>query len=405
MEMQPLCIRCKGKGLCGKPCKILAKLQDYQPKISDHFSGSSPPEIFVGHNFYPKVFTGILAPEEYGDTSNLSMPEQWHAEQADILKIMSYRGKMIYSRFISSIKYEKNHLKDVMQEVALTSKPVSMEFKLKKKPTLKFQFDMHNPIIGNPAPLKKVRFEENPKIEKKVDYLANDIDVKANTAMQELYTSRIPVSNIIKILSAGMIGVKTSRKLVPTRWAITATDSNLSELLLDKVRYYQQIPEFMLFHAEYIGNHYEILLLPGEFSFEVIEAKMPSSVWNQEGKETYVMKDYENWHGRKDYASEVAGGYYVARLAVSEYLNAIRRQASVLVMRECRPEYWAPCGVGILRETCRSAMQSKPEKFSSLKETLNAAQTRLKLKIETFLNNSKLLSEYKKQTKLTNFFN
>jgi hypothetical protein len=131
---------------------------------------------------------------------------------------------------------------------------------------------------------------------------------------------------------------------------------------------------------------------------------MPSSVWNPEGNETYIMKDYENWYGRKDYASEVTGGYYVVRLAVSEYLNAIRRQASVLVMRECRPEYWAPCGVGILRETCRSAMQSKPERFSSLKEALNAAQTRLKLKIETFLNNSKLLSEYKKQTKLTNFF-
>ena len=89
---------------------------------------------------------------------------------------------------------------------------------------------------------------------------------------------------------------------------------------------------------------------------------MPGSVWNPESN-IFFMQDYENWHGRKDYASEVGGGYYVARIALAEYLSRIRKQASCLVLRECRPEYYAPCGVGVLRETCRDAFSKKPEVF------------------------------------------
>ncbi len=404
--MESLCIKCKGKGYCGKPCKIMAQFKSFLPKPKEEFSGSSPPEIFVGRFGYPEVFAGILSPEEYGNTSHLSMPEEWFAEKADILKILSYRSQMIYSRFTSSIKPKQgdNRLKETMQEVALTSKPVSMEFKLKKKPSVKFQFDSYSPIIGNPAPLIRARFEENVKIERKVDYLTSDIDAKSETAMSELYKSRIPVSNIIKILSAGMVGLKMRRKLVPTRWAITATDSNLSELLMDKIRYYQQISDFTLFNSEYLGNHYEILLIPSEFSYEVIEAKFPGSVWNPNGNDIPVMADYEDWHGRKDYASNVTGGYYSPRLAVCEYLNAIRRQASVLVWRECKPEYWAPLGVGILREACRDAMHKKPEKFNNLNDALNTMQTRMKLKIETFIKHSQLVKNYKTQRKLMDFF-
>lgn len=404
--METLCIRCKGKGYCGRACPILAKFKNMQPKVKTEFSGSTPPEVFVGRFGYPRVFTGILAPEEYGDTSHLGMPEQWYAEKADILKIISYRSRMIYSRFFSSIKQrqQEGRLKEVMQEVAMASKPASMEFKLKKKPKVRFSLDVYGPIIGNPAPLIRARFEENPKIEKKVDYLVSDTDVKASTASSELYKARIPISNIIKILSAGLLGIKMQRKLVPTRWAITATDSNLSGLLIDKIKYHPQLQEFRLFHADYVGNHYEILLMPGQFSFEVIEAKFPGSVWNPDGMEVFAMADSEGWHGRKTYASNVTGGYYAVRLPVAEYLNAIRRQSSVLVWRECRPEYWAPLGVGILREACRDAMSKKYEKFDNLNEALKSMQSRMKLKIETFLKNSKLVKEYGAQKKLKEYF-
>lgn len=397
------CAVCKGRGLCGKPCPILSQFKQFSFQKSE-FSGSSPPEIFVGRNNYPNINTGILSPTEFGNTEEMSLPEKWHENNASIQDIINYRSRMIYSRFKSSVKRigwdDKNF--QVMQEVAMSSKSADMEFFLKKRPSIRMHANNEMPIIGNPAPLKSARFQENPKIEKKVDYLVNDVDVKSKTALNELYESGIKISNIIKILSAGLLGLKKQRKLVPTRWAITATDSNLSGQLLEKIRYYPQISEFMLFHSEYIGNHYEIILIPGEFSYELIEAKMSGSVWNP-GSELCIMKDYETWHGRKDYAENCAGGYYVVRLALAEYLNRIRRQAAVFVMRECRPEYWAPCGVGILRETVRDAFQKQPEKFSNLNETLQTSQKRLRLPVAEFTKESFLLKIKKEQKKLLNY--
>jgi hypothetical protein len=37
-------------------------------------------------------------------------------------------------------------------------------------------------------------------------------------------------------LSIGVLGLKKDKKLVPTRWAITATDDILAKKLLEKVK-------------------------------------------------------------------------------------------------------------------------------------------------------------------------
>jgi len=394
------CAICKGRGLCGKPCPIMQKFKQFNFQKTE-FSGSSPPEIFVGRNNYPNVFTGILSPAMIGNTEEMSMPEIWHEKNKTIDEIIKYRSQIIYSRFSSNVKtgWSSKNLK-TMQEVAMSSKSADMEFFLKKKPSIKMHANQEMPIIGNPAPLRHARFQENPKIESKVDYLVNDTDAKASIGLQELYKSGIKISNLIKILSAGLLGLKKQRKLVPTRWAITATDSNLSLQMMDKIRYYQQISDFQLFHSEYIGNHYEILLMPGEFSYELIEAKMSGSVWNP-SQELCVMQDFETFYGRKDYAENCAGGYYVVRLAVSEYLEKMKKQATILAMRECRPEYYAPCGVGILRECTRNAFQNAPERFSTMQEALSAAQKRLKLPVNEFTKRSFLLKRKKAQTNLS----
>ena len=394
------CTVCKGRGFCGRQCPILSKFKQFSIQ-KDEFSGSSPPEIFVGRNNYPNVNTGILSPVKIGDTEEMSMPELWHEKNLSISDIINHRSQMIYSRFKSNIKSGwSNHNFQVMQEVAMTSKPTDMEFFLKKKPQVNVHVSREMPIIGNPAPLKYARFQENPKIEKKVEYLVNDSDAKSAVSIKELYKSGTRISSIIKLLSAGLLGLKKQRKLVPTRWSITAVDSNVSLELIDKIKYHSQINEVMLFNSEYVGNHYEILMIPGEFSYELIEAKMQGSVWNP-SSELCIMQDYESWYGRKDYAENCAGGYYVIRLALAEYLEKIGRQASVFVMRECRPEYYAPCGVGILRETCRKAFQNQPEIFSTINEAFQQAQKRLRLPVNEFINRSWLLKKINQQKRLS----
>lgn len=401
-----VCARCKGRGYCGKRCKILAKIKQFFPKTKTHFSGSSPPEIFVGRQGYPVVNTGILSPDEYGSTEEMSMPELWYEKNLSIQQVLNHRGQLIYSRFKSKISDARSNKKflSTMQEISLAHKSVSTEVFLKKPVRVHALIDKHVPIIGNPAPLKKIILEENPKVEKKVDYLVSDTDNKAVSSMEELYKSGIGISNIIKILSAGMLGLKKNRKLVPTRWSVTATDDTLSKFLLDKIRFYPEISEILVFHGDYVGNYYEFLLLPDKFSFEVIEAKMSGSVWNPFSKSTVLMQDYEGFSGRKTYASNVTGAYYSNRLALCEYLERVQRQASCLVMRECRPEYYAPLGTGILREASRAAFSNKPEKFNTLEEAFLRIQGRMKLPISLFRNKSQLLKEHGKQTRLSKWF-
>lgn len=402
-----LCARCRGRGFCKKPCKIYSKIKDFTPKTKIHFSGNSPPEIFVGRFNYPDISAGILAPETSEETENFTFPEIWHENKYSIDTILTNRSKLIYGKFQTQIKKPrtttKNRFIGLMQEISMAYKSVSTEFFLRKPPTMRLEINKHLPLIGNPAPLQYARLQENPKIKPKVDYLVSDTEAKAATAMKELYKANIQISNINKILSAGLLGLKTQRKLVPTRWSITAVDDTLSKFLLEKIRYYPEISEILLFNGEYNGNHYEILLLPDKFSFEVLEAEISGSLWNQTGHVS-IMKDYELFHGRKTYADEVTGAYYANRLALAEYLEKIKRQATAIFMREVGPEYYAPLGVGILREVTRAAFQKQPEKFNTIEQALTQAQTRLRIPIQTWTSQSVILKEFGKQKRLSQWF-
>ncbi|MBT4135646.1 hypothetical protein HOD75_02790 [archaeon] len=408
-----LCLRCKGKGWCGKPCKIYSKIKDFTPKTKTHFSGNSPPEIFVGRFNYPNINAGILSPDasnepqtlQESNIQKLSSHEIWHKQRLPISEILTNRSKLIYGRFQTQIKKAKTTDKflGVMQEVSMAYKSVSTEFFLKKAPRKNLTMQKGLPMIANPAPLEHARLQENPKVKPKVDYLVYDTDAKSVNSMKELYDSKIPISNISKILSAGLLGLKTQRRLVPTRWSITATDDTLSKHLTKKIKYYPEINEIQLFHSEYNGNHYEILLLPDFFSFEVLELEMKGSLWNPHHIPE-VMQDYEFFKGRKKYADNVTGAYYANKVAFCEYLEKIKKQATAIFFREVRPEYYAPLGVGILREISREAFKTQPEKFNTIKEAINKMQTRLKTNIEIFTNKSILLKEHNKQRRLTQWF-
>ena len=183
---------------------------------------------------------------------------------------------------------------------------------------------------------------------------------------------------------------------MPTRWAITAVDNTLSKEKLKKIKLHQEISNILLFTAEYIGNHYEFLLLPDKFSFEVIEINQsnPDSSW----------RNYEGFFPRKTYAESVTGAYYANRLALAEYLEKIQRQASCIVFREINEEYTQSMGVGVLRQISREAFNKQPEKFTTIQEALQKIQSRIKLPISTFTNQSKIIQDYGKQKRLKNWF-
>ncbi len=388
--------------ICGEEdCKKHSILFSKARSITE-FSGSSPPEIFVGKWNYPNVYTGILSPESHGNTEILSSSELWHEKKLPISNILSMRNQLIYGRTQSNIfkprsqtDQNKSKFLETMQEVAMTEKSISAEYKLKKPISKNEERESSVPLISNAAQVESIRLEENPSVLPKVDYLVNDTDVKSTQSLQELHKANIPTSSLVKLLSAGLLGLKKNRKLVPTRWSITAVDDTLSKNILSKVKAFQEISDILVFHATYIGNNYNFLLLPSEFAFEVIEISLKNmSVWH----------DSETFFPRKKYADSVTGAYYANRLALCEYLEKINRQASCLVIREIRQEYYAPLGVGILRQISREAFLNQPNKFSTLQEAFQDIQSRLKQPITNYISRSLLLKNQKTQTKLSRFF-
>jgi len=91
------------------------------------------------------------------------------------------------------------------------------------------------------------------------------------------------------------------------------------------------------------------------------------------------------------------------RLPLTEHLIKIKRQASVLMFREITQEYYAPLGVGIVRETAKRTFQSKPKHFDTIQQALQNIQTRINVPIETIKQKSWLLNNYGKQRLIFDF--
>jgi hypothetical protein len=381
--------------------KVMDKVKFWKSTIeaAKDFTGTTPPSIFIGRFGYPKVYIGILSPPIHQSRTTaeiLDLPERWYANQASIEKILNFRGQMIYSRFKSPVKKSTGKLVEATQEIAMVKRPVDVEVELKKKPTFKMKFDTWATPIGNPAPIVQVKLTENPSVERRIDYMVSDMDVKAEDAVFDLYKYRIPVSRIQKIFSAGLLGMRVRRKFVPTRWSITAVDDIISKNIINRVKDYQQLGELRLFNNEYLGNHYEILLIPGAYEYELVEA------WDIDKPQPSMGSDYERHWMRKSFATSTHGAFYSGRLAVGEYLENIKRQATVLIVREVRSEYWAPVGIWQMRETVRGAFSKPSERFDTLSQAIDRICSRLKIG-RKWIRKSKLLKELREQKKLTAF--
>ena len=212
----------------------------------------------------------------------------------------------------------------------------------------------------------------------------------------------MPVHYISRLLTIGLLGRKIDRKIVPTRWGITAVDSIVGDFLLEKVKGYSEIDEVLLYSNSYLDNHYHILLIPGSYAFEMLEMWLPRSVWVKEGDSSFIVENFELFDGKwvKD---EVDGGYKAMRLAVLEHLNRIRRQATVVAIREIGPGYYAPLGVWNVREGMRHAFIKEAEKFSNVEEAVVALAKKVKTSFKQWFKEAKLLGSVLRQKRLLEY--
>jgi hypothetical protein len=377
-------------------------------KIS-RLDSNSPPSVFIGSKLrYPLVNVGIVSPLEKDENAWLyDDAKYWADNNFGISDVIKLRDSLLNSRFQSRVTDTRanssagNKFVQLAQEIAIASRPVDVEIELKSGLNLDKKKDRILMHQGMNAGLKKAKITSNVKVDAKVDRMIND-EIKASEGLEYLYKNNFSEYTLSKILSVGVLGLKKNKRLVPTRWSITATDDTLGKNLLKNIKNYKWIEDHELFFGEFMGNQYLIMLFPGVWSYELFELYLPKSSWNP-SSQIKASTDFEGYEGRKSYASQTVGGYYAARLPIVEYLNSIRRQASVLTIRLETPSYWAALGVWVVRESVRKALK-KRMKFDSFDEIINGIKSIGKLKFNfdcsQILKRSKLLKQIKTQRSL-----
>lgn len=333
--------------------EIQRRLRQVMPpqKFKQDFSGTSPPSFFVGSHNYPDVSAGILSPQRRGNTRLMDSPGEWYDKKLSVEKVASLRTSLVNSKKRVSVKEPDSFLQSG-QELAMARKPVDLDIKLEKRPYQEMSSGRVKPVSAS-GNIQQMTLGENPSVDKKVEKAFYDHDMRAETGVSELFQKDVEVYRIQQALSAGMLGEKQDRKIVPTRWSITAVDDMTSEQILDRVKMRQELGEILHFENKYLGNRFHIFLIPGRWEYELIEIKRKGSVWA--GGSTFLGADYEPFNGRTEYAQETSGAFYAAKLSVLKHLDSIKRQAKVLIVRDVKPEYWAPLGVWVIRETVRNA--------------------------------------------------
>ena len=396
--------------------EVIKKIADTRFKYKDigkisQISASSPPSVFVGSKLkYPLVNVGILSPLERDEDAWIyDDAEFWAKNNFGVRDIVSLRESLLNSRFQSRVtdpRAGNRKFIEMAQELAMASKPVDVEIEIKGKVGPGFKRDRVVVPQGMAGSIKNAKIIGNVKIDQKLDKVMND-EIKATEAVEFLYKNDFSGYTLSKILSVGVLGLKKDRKLVPTRWSITATDDMIGKKLLKKIRNYKWIENHELFFGEFMGNCYLVMLFPNIFSYELFELYLPGSSWNP-GKEVKAATDMEDFYGRGNYASNTGGGYYAARLPILEYLEKEKKQASVIAIRIELPSYWAALGVWVVRESVKKAMENKNLSFPDMKEMLESARKIGMIKFgydpEKILKKSKILENIKNQTTLGNWF-
>ena len=364
--------------------------------IKENFSteGVAP---FIGRYGYPEINIGILAPpEETNETWLYDAPKYWAYKDFQIPKIVEFRSALINSREKTNIKKRDKFL-ELNQEVSMSSKPVDIDISLKDKPKFRINYDNFMAPTGPYADLEKAKLTENPKIHTKVQKVHYDTSLKANDALVYLYENKFDENFLSRILSVGNIGIGKNRKLVPTRWSLTATHSTLGNHLVEEIKKYSDT-NYLAYFGGYLGNYYLILCFPEIWNYELFEMHVSSDRY---------MTDYEPYEGRKYYADNTAGGFYTVRLGILEKLREVKKQGSVLALRFITGDYTLPLGVWVTLEATRKAMQNKPIEFGSkelmLEYAKKLAQKKFSFDLGGILDNSILLKNMKQQSKLVKF--
>lgn len=364
---------------------------------SETLSGATPPSVFIGRYGYPKVKVGPMVPPFHGDTTILDKPEMWLGKSLE--DIVHYRLSLVRGVSDINVRATSGNYIESLQELAMASKSAESEALFEKKPVADIEQEKdlgESAPFGPVAPLKSFK-TASLSIDKRLENVYYDKDLRAAEAIVDLFHQEVEVSRIHRVLSVGMLGLQKNRRLVPTRWSISATDDIISVSLIKNIVSYAQIDLFEVYKHSHLGNYYSIILIPDDvWSFEMKE------VWFDNNGNLGMGVDFEDARGLDHYPS-IAGAYFAARLGVAEHLSQRRRKAAALVLREIHSDYVMPVGVWQIREGIRVALKNEKRQFESFENALSFACKSLSASRKEWIRGSKIIEQKKEQMRITDF--
>ncbi|HTW55522.1 MAG TPA: hypothetical protein VMG36_03625 [Thermoplasmata archaeon] len=403
-EDPSMCLRCRSAQLlCGKPvCPILVKYRAFErslPMVSGtEFDGSSPPGLFVGRYGYPKVSAGPLLSPDHGALELLDTPEQWVGRSVE--EVVGFRTGLVRGTFPLRVTDAErpSRMLEELQLLGLAADTVASEATFRRPPRGHLALSDATPPFGPSAPLERVHLDVR-RVDQHLERLSSDIHASARTAVNELYGRGVRVSRIQRAFSVGTLGRRGRRKLVPTRWSITAVDDVIGKQNLARVRQLPELSEIEVYRLTALDNRWLIVFLPGAFRYESIEVWYPNTLWNPSPQEIVMIGDHEGFDGRTTYAS-IGGCYYAARLAVSELMLRRQHQAGAVVLREVHPGEILPLGVWNVREHVRAALLRPPERLPSLAALNETIRATFAIPLDRWLRSSAVLHDARTQRRL-----
>ena len=377
--------------------KLTEQIQMKSVKVGKNLEGSTPPSVFIGRWSYPKVYAGPMMVGEAGDTSIMDSPESWIGQNKKQEDIINYRMSLVRGKQLIKIDDLDNPFVEKLQDISLASKSIDSEATFGKRPT-GTMFTEDSTPHGPSAVIEKFDIDA-VRWDKQLEKTFYDTDLKASDAVVNLHNKDVPFTAMQKAFSVGAIGTKNKRKLVPTRWSITACDSTLADRFLKEVRKFENIDTYRVFEFGALNTYYVIILTPTEWQYEWYEAFIKIL-----GNERLIYSDYETNGGKKEY-SIVGGCYYTSKMVILDYLLKNKKQSGAIILREAYENY-VPLGVFNVRENIKEAMKLPYKEFETLESSLKYAGTKLRIPVSEFVKQGTLLNEmlHTKQTTLDMYF-
>lgn len=343
-----VCIFCRSTRHDYRSCTVAAA--SVAKPLAQDYVGKAP-NVFIGRYGYPRVRVGILGTQEYNMHDD---PVRWSAQGTQIPEIVRLRSQLINSYTDAHVKGAPQRLVELSRDVSLARRPVDVEVLLASKPRFRMTYTRDVAPHGPNVALRDAKVTQNVPIDRKVEQAQRATDLRATDAVEQLSRAGTDPYAITKAFSMGNFGIPAERKIVPTRWSITAVDDIIAKRALETVRTLP-VGDCLAFFGGHLGNHYLLLFFDDVWQYELFEHHLSTrQLWT----------DAEPHGGRTAYAKETAGGYYAARIGIANALAARKRQQAVLAIRIITDEYTNPLGVWVVREAVKKALATTPVRLA-----------------------------------------